>query len=122
MNYKLHLFIHFAHLCMPCFSFLGPQTVIPTMLPSWSCADTCLCHADQFGIAEFQPGMGEGSGFGVGGEAAVEMPVYEKDHWHISEENYSIVQKGLFLFVILAVVAGFVWINGRRKDGRSGDV
>lgn len=82
-------------------------------------ADSSVSCTDEYGRAEFQAGMGE-----VSEEPSDSFPSAITTHLadasvtdDVSAQTFSVLQKALFLLVILGCVAGYMRM-GNRKKGR----
>lgn len=82
----------------------------------------CFFAKDEYGKAEFQPGMEEvdqqpiaiTSSIAAPENTKVPVVVMAPNTGASSVEGYSILQKGLFLAVILGCVAGYLRMNQKR--------
>jgi hypothetical protein len=82
----------------------------------------CFFAKDEYGKAEFQPGMEEVDEKPIAITTSIAAPENTKVPVVImapnteasSVEGYSILQKGLFLAVILGCVAGYLRMNQKR--------
>ena len=82
----------------------------------------CSCFKDEYGKAEFQPGMEEVDEKPIAITTSIAAPENTKVPVVIvapntevsSAEGYTILQKGLFLAVILGCVAVYLRMNHKR--------
>lgn len=90
-------------------------------------ADSSVSCTDEYGRAEFQPGMGEvdekvtTTSFAAPAATttAATIPVTGSAELDTtSEEGFSILQKGLFLAVILGCIAVYIRMNNKRGSKR----
>jgi hypothetical protein len=77
----------------------------------------CSCATDGlYGIAEFQPGQGEGAELPISESNPSKVPtIVEPVSDVVVKESFTLLQKGLFFMVILGCVAAYMRMGSKKE-------